>query len=320
MQTALGFRGLGRETTYATAVVPTAYMSVPGPKNDEKYETLVDDGWRGNPAADQLYYQGVRQSTIDWPNMPFYPDDGGHLPYAILGNDAITGANPYVHALALKQGMPDSYTITDFSGATSGAQARKFVGCMLKKLDFKFVQNGKLDVSASWFGWASATVAKPSNTYSALVPFVPWTGALTLNGSGNTKLMELNLSLERLGAMNVYGSGGVQDPAFGFVGRLRVSGTALLACADETEYLLYANNTQGPFSFLLTQSGNVSLLVQMTKCAFETPTIVAQTKEYIETQVTFRAIANATDVSTAGAAVGNILINVKNAKSTAYST
>lgn len=311
------FFGIGKETTPYTGVVPQVYWSTKA-KWTDIYEELVDEGYRGNAGADQVFYQGVRSSTFDIPAAEFYPDDWGHLLMSIMGQDTISGANPYTHVIGAASGLPPSYSITDFYGSTAGGLARRMTGTYIKKLDLKWVDNGKFTAAASFFGKASATQAKPTATFSALNPLIPWQGALTLNGSSNNKMRELNLSVERLEAQNVFGSAGTQDMAYGFSGALRVTGTAIFAITDETEWLLYANNTQGAFSLLLTVNANLTLTIQMTKCAFTKGTYQSREQQYLRVPVSFKAISNTTDISTGGSSAGPVLFTLKNAVTPAY--
>ena len=309
--------GIGKETTYATGVVPSVFWSTRA-KWTDIYEELVDEGNRGNAAADQLLYQGIRESTLEVPTAEFYPDDWGHVLMSIMGQDTVTGTNPYTHTIGYASGLPPSYSATDYSGATSGGQSRRMVGLYNKKLEVKWVDNGKFTTTSMWFGRASTPVAKPAKSFSALQPFVPWQGALTLNGGSNNKMRELTLSVERLEPVNIFGSAGTQDPAYGFVGRVRVVATAIFAITDETEFLYYVNNTQPVFSLLLTQSASVALTIQMTKSAFTKGTVLERGKEFLIVSSAVKAIANTADISTGGSSSGSLLFLLKNANSAAY--
>lgn len=316
----ISFFGVGKEATPGTGVVPQVYWSAKA-KWTDIYEELIDEGYRGNAGADQVFYQGVRQATFDIPAAEFYPDDWGHILMSIMGQDTISGANPYTHIIGAASGLPPSYSITDHTSATAGGLSRRLVQCYTKKLDLKWVDNGKFTASANIIGRASATQAKPTAAFSALNPLIPWQGALTLNSLANNKLREVNIAIERLGTEMVFGSAGTQDPAYGFAGALRVTGTGILAINDttlENDWLLYANNTQGNFSLLLTVNSNLTLTIQMTKCAFTKGTFISREQQYLRVPFSFKAISNTTDISAGGSTASPILFTLKNAVTPAY--
>src|SRR5438270_12010417 len=89
--------GLGKETTWGTAVVPTAFLAVEKPLPKDKIQTIRDQGLRGLPALDFGYYPNERHHEMDTSDMNFYPDDSGHLLMAALGFATVSGASPWTH-------------------------------------------------------------------------------------------------------------------------------------------------------------------------------------------------------------------------------
>lgn len=85
--------GLAKESAWGTAVTPaTVFLSCPAPVIDEKQTPAWDRGLRGirSEAQDMIFADG--HSEVDFPGMPWYGDDSGHLLMSMLGADAITGA------------------------------------------------------------------------------------------------------------------------------------------------------------------------------------------------------------------------------------
>lgn len=318
-QRALQFVGLGRETTWGTTVVPTAYLPVKAPKGFvPKYDIIRDDSDRANLSDLQGLYLGTGFTPFELPDMNFYPDDSGFLPFAMLGVDSISGAGPYTHVLTLlNTALPASWTLNKFDNLL--ATARRVGGCYFEEATFTYTTSGatgQLKVSAKGMGKIADTVAKPTAAFSAASPILGWQGVLTLS-AGNARLIAAEISLKRPVEM-VFGQNGTQGPSTANVGELTVTGKMTFVpelTAPDTELAYFTGNTQPATSLVFTSGANV-LTFQMTKTAFTDPVELDPGGNYWKLNMGFEAVANSTD---AGTGNSPIKITDVNGRSTAYS-
>ena len=295
---------------------PSDYIPVKeiAPFDNIKY--LDDESWRGSMVHTYGTVQGNIHAEFQF-GGDVYPDTFGYPVAGVLGDYAVTGSNPYVHTMAVLNsgtGQATSYTLTDFNALN----ARQFSGCQFGGLDVKFNADGLLEYTAMAQGFASATMATtPSPSYSAVTNVPVWTGVTTIGGNVTAKLSEGNINITRpLDA--IFTVDGSQNPYQIFQGAVSVDGSLKLIFEDDTDLNRYLTNTQPSLDInFSTGSGASQLAVQftMTKCAFQVAKI-DRSKDYVELDVTYKAIANTTDVG-ASAGYSPIKVVLKNAKTTA---
>lgn len=302
--------GLAKEITWGTAVASTTFFPILKPSFETKYESIIDDGYRANASKDQAFYQGSGYTEVNLPDMMVYPTATGNLFMAMLGADAVTGAGPYTHPITLlNSGNPPSYTLTKFDNLT--ANARQVAGVYFEELDLKFASTnagtGKLTATAKGRGKIETSVAKPTASFDAGSVYLPWQGALTLGGSSNAKLLTFDLALKRTVELQ-FPVANSQDVQGSTVYVLEVTGKLTFAPSDLTEYNDYLNNSQPAFSLVFT-SGTNTLTLQMSKAAFESPTLLDHGSPYAKVSASFRAIANSTDAGTGNSPIKVIVVN-----------
>lgn len=307
------FSGVGKETTWNTPVATATYYPIEQPKHRPRFEKYLDQGFRGNAAAHQAFYQGVGWSEINWPNMWFYPDDSGIFLMGLLGTDVVTGTiAPFTHTITLlNSAFPPSYTGARFTNLA--ATAEQIGGIYWEELTFKFANPGRLTVDAIGRGTIQGTVTKPTPAYSAQQGLLPWQGSVTVAGSANAKLLNGTISLKRPVAL-LFGMSNAQNANGSNVDVLAVTGKLEFYSTDMTELNYWLNNTQPSVSIVFTSGAN-SLTLQMSKCAFDDPTELDFGTPYARTQASFVAIANATDGGTGNAPIRGVLLNPR---STSY--
>jgi hypothetical protein len=288
--------GLAKETTWGTAVPSTVFF--PAGKNsklDSRFQNLLEEGWEGIAAKDKVYVQGTGWTEVNWPDMWFYPDTSVHFLMAVMGADTVTGSSPFTHTItALNTGNTPSYSCTKFDGLV--ATARQSAGVYIEQVTLKFVNPGKFAINAVGRGKLATNATKPTASYSALTPYIPWQAALTLNGSSNARLVDCQIDIKRPLAQ-VWGMSNTQDMTGQVVQDMEVN-----------EYNLFLNNTQGAFSVIFTNGTN-TLTLQMSKLAFEDPTPIDHGQPAARIMATGRAIANATDAGTGNAAIKVVAVN-----------
>lgn len=301
--------GLSKETTWGTAVAPSVfYPASKSVKLDTRYQNLLEEGWEGIAGKDKLYVQGVGWTEVNLPDMWFYPDNSVHFLMAMMGTDTVTGAGPYTHTITVNNSVnPPSYTFSKFDGLV--ATARQSAGVYLEQVSLKFANPGKLAISAVGRGKLGTNATKPTAAYSTLSPYLPWQGALTLNGSANARLIDCQLDIKRpLG--QIWGLSNTQDLTGQVVQDLEVDLKMTFVPIDYTEFNLFLNNTQGAFSLIFT-SGAATLTFQMSKCAFEDPTVIDHGQAFARIMATGRAIVNSTDAGTGNAPLKIIAVNAQ---------
>ncbi len=112
------FVGVGKETVaWNTPAVATTFFPITASDHTPQFEDILDDGYRGNAAQEQAYYQGVGWTDVNWPNMNFYPDTSGVLLMGMLGLDTVTGT-ARTGTIAAASAGATSLTYTVVTGGT----------------------------------------------------------------------------------------------------------------------------------------------------------------------------------------------------------
>jgi hypothetical protein len=315
------FLGIAKEgaRTVGTVPVPVAATDYIPVKNITPFDNinyLTDENWRSSMVTNYGEVQGVIYSEFEFGGDVF-ADTVGYPLAGVLGDYAITGASvPYTHTMAVKNsgtGQATTYTLTDFNSYN----ARQFAGCQFGTFDLKFSADGLLEYSAMAQGYASAVVGTPTPSFSTIAPSPVWYGTTTIAAVLNTKLTEGNVSIKRE-LTPIFSVDGSQSPYQIFQGAVSVEGSLKLIMEDDTDLTRYLSNTQPSLVLNWTQGAAAALTqvqLTMTKCAFVVAK-VERSKDYVEVDVTFRAIANTTDIG-ASAGYSPVKVVLQNAKATA---
>lgn len=314
------FLGIAKEAGRAAGAAPipvaaTDFIPIKDITPFDNIKYLTDEGWRGSMVMNYGEVQGVEYSEFEFGGDVF-PDTIGYALAGVLGDYAISGASaPYTHTMAVKNsgnGQATSYTFTDYNSYN----ARQFAGSQFGSVEFKFSADGLLEYSAMAQGYASATAATPTASFSTIAPTPVWVGTTTIAGSLTSKLTEGSVSIKRE-LTPIFSVDGSQAPYQVFQGAVEVEGSLKLILEDDTDLDRYLNNTQPSLALDFSQGTGASLtqlLLTMTKAAFVVAK-VERSKDYVELDVNFRAIANTTDVG-ASSGYSPIKVTLKNAKST----
>lgn len=311
--------GIAKETTRGTAVTPTDFLPVSAGsvKPEDVIDPLYDDGLRGANVKNYNYVPGRTRSTFDFGGAAF-ADTIGYSIAGILGDVTTTGASaPFTHTIALENSavaaadaQPTSYTLTDFYAAA----VRAYPGCMFSDFTLKFNADGMLEYDAKTTGWASASAATPTPSFSTVLPTQVWQGALTVGGTVLSTAMSGEISMKRA-VTPVYGIATTQNPYQVFLGPLEVTGKIKFVMEADTELTRYLTNTQP--SIVLNWSygaGATAVQIQatLTKGAYVAAAIDRGT-DLVEIDIDLVGLGNTTD---AGATAGYSPIKwvLKNAK------
>jgi hypothetical protein len=297
--------------TTATDYIPVKEIA---PFDNVKY--LDDNSWRGSMVETYGTVQGNIHAEFQF-GGDVYPDTIGYAVAGVLGDYVKSGASaPYVHTMAVlnsNNGQATSYTFTDFNSLN----ARQFAGCQFGGLDVKFNAEGLLEYTATAQGFKSVITTTPSPSFSSVTNVPAWTGVTTIGGTVTAKLAEGNINITRpLSA--IFTVDGNQAPYQIFQGAVSVDGSLKLIFEDDSDLNNYLSNTQPSLDITFSQGTGAtatSIKFTMSKCAFQVAKI-DRSKDYVELDVTYKAIANGTDVG-ASAGYSPIKVVLNNAKATA---
>jgi hypothetical protein len=286
----LTWYGVGKETTFGTAVAPVYFVPFKDVKPDNVINYIKDQGIRGAMAETYNVMQGTRKSTFEVSGEVF-PDSIGLFALAMLGTDTVAGSSaPYTHKIQLSRtSQPVSLTHSYYDGTN----VKSFPGHMAEELSFKWAANAALEYTFKSEGkyFTAGTSATPAPT--STVPILSWQFKATLNNNQTFNLVGFDVTFKR----KLY----IQFPAYDsqdvnaiIAGGLEVTGKATFDKADDTELNYYLQNTQPSLVLTGTQATTgYQFVIQMSKAAFIKDAITA--KEVVQGDTEFECIDNTTD-------------------------
>ena len=313
------YLGVAKEVTKGTPVAPTDFIPVMASslKPVDIIDPLYDEGLRGSNVKNYNYIPGRTRSTIDFGGSVF-ADTVGYGIAGLLGDVATVGASaPFTHTISLENSavaaadaQPISYTFTDFYAAA----VRTSSGVQIHDFTLKFNADGMLEYDAKGTGWASATAATPTPSFSTVLPTPVWQGTVSIGGSAITNAMTGEIAMKRP-VTPIYGISQTQNPFNVFVGPLEVTGKLEFVMENDTELTRFLTNTQ-PAIVLNWAYGAGATAVQiqatLTKGAY-VATAIDRGSDFVKISVDINGQGNTTD---AGATLGFSPIKwvLKNAK------
>jgi hypothetical protein len=191
--------GLGKETTYGTAVAATDYIRFASEGLSEEIEQVVSDNIIG-VVDEGTSVEGAHTISGDI-SFEVYPNNIGHLLRAALGAPVTTsvGTGVYQHVFTPTQSnfsnvcaLPP-YT---FEVNRDLAQAFQYSGGVVDSLTFSFGTDSKImKASASVIAKALAMITKTTPSFDIADPFLWNQAVITLNGVQNTNLSTLEFGV-----------------------------------------------------------------------------------------------------------------------------
>ena len=314
VSTVQSFLGIGKETTKGTLVVPADSIPVKTMQLNDMQGYIDDLGIRGSQVDNYGQILGTSMATYDMSGDAL-PDTIGYLVSGILGDVVTTGSvAPFSHVIAVKNsgdGQPTSFSLTDFDGV----QARAVAGAQVSDLSFLFNSEGLLDFTAKATGYISAAVATPVRSYTTVPPIANWLGIVTIGGASSPLLLDGTCDIKRpVTAMHTISQ--TSNPYRVWSGRVTVSGKlSFITESGEAQLVNYLTNTQPSLDLNFSQGTGVGvqqIKLHMSKCAY-TLGVQNRGKDFVTTDITYKAIANVTDVG-ASAGYGQLVATLQNAK------
>lgn len=311
--TVFSFLGIGKETTKGTPIAASAFIPVTTFDPEDKYQWREDVGMRGSMTELFAVYQGFGDSEYGF-GGPCFPDVIGHPLLGILGDVQTTVASPLnTHRFTVNNdytinGQPPAYTIHDFAGVND----RRFPGQQMTELSFRFDTEGMVEYTARSLGYLSTTSTRPSPSYSTVPPILAYQSVSTVNSVTSSIIQSGELTISRKVGI-IHTMTGAQTPYKVWAGGIRVSGRASFVYEDDTE-LTRNSSGQIPLKFDFTEPGAGALAKEMIfdmHAVQYTRTKLQRGKDYIEVEIDFNAVGNATDAGTTGG-LSPIAISLKN--------
>lgn len=310
--TARSVLGIAKETTFGTAVPPTAFMPVSPPSPKDNLSLLDDKGLRGSMVDTYNQISGVLSSTFDYDGDVF-PDTLPWMLTGVLGDLVTTGATaPYSHVLAVLNsgdGQTPSYTLTDFYGVA----ARAYAGAKFSELGLKFSGDGMFTYSAKAVALGSATATTPTASFTTIPPLAGWTGLVTVGGSVLSNVLDGEVTIKRPITV-VDAVDGTQAPYKLWSGPVSVDGKFTIVMEDDSQLINYLTNAQPSLDINYSAGSGITAVqvkLHMTNVVYSAAEI-GRGKDYVELAVTFTARANTTDIG-ASAGYSPIKATVQNA-------
>jgi hypothetical protein len=291
--------GIGKESTFGTAVAPAAGLAVAAPGVSDKHATIVDTGWRQSTAASYGHQPGPLDSAVSL-GGPAFVDALGWPLAGVLGDHTVTGTTaPYTHTLALLNSgsmQPSSYTVTldDPVGALA------YPGCRWSGFTLTANADGLLTWGGTLAGLNPGAGSVPPAP-AVVLPMPGWSGVVTIGGSVESRVLDLSVSITRqLTAKR--NTNGQQTPNNIQAGALAVSGQATLLIHNDNYRSSLLNASSLAIDATWSQGAGAAsqqITLHSSACVLDAASR-AYVGDWVEVQLGWTADANTTDAGASG--------------------
>lgn len=303
-----------KESVKGTAeAAPTESIPIRSFTGGREKTKLADTSLRGSAVDTFSEADGVYHGVFSVDGDVFV-DSIGHLLLSILGEEAVSGAGPYLHAFtALNSGdqQPPGHTLWD----NYGVNIRRYFGAQCSALNFSWEDNGLLAYTASLLAIGDTVVAAPTAAYGTLAPMAAWYGTCLIGGVAAYPLSG-SVNITRQNAEPIHVQDGLQTARHIWVGALSVEGTLVLLMESDVYYQQFIDNTQPTIVLTFTQSASIGFTIQLSKATWRTPTI-DRSGSYVKLSMPFKGLGNTTDVGASGG-YSPCKISLSNSRSAGY--
>jgi hypothetical protein len=294
--------GWGREAggTPGTAVAGTLWTPWKTLMPKDELVIIEDTGQRGAPVEMFGALPGPRGSSLDWGGDVFADTIGVPL-VSVLPDVTVTGASaPYTttfSTLCTGDTQPPTWTATLFDPLGTW----QYPGLQVSELGFKWNADGFLEYSAKAQGWGYVTGTTPTPSYTAgLTPEQNWQ-IINKIGGAQTFVQDGEISIKRKMTV-IRGANGTQNPYRVWSGDVSVEGKLTLVMENNTQRTAFQAGTVQAFEASYAAGAGAAatgLTLHCTQVIYTEGTPVYG-KDYIELPVTFKAIANTSDIGASG--------------------
>lgn len=264
-----GSIGIGKETTWGTAVAPSVFYNATESITEERgrLRESMNFGTRSRQPADA----GRLRITGAMDGMHARPEGIGHLLRAALGAPQTTGASaPYTHEFtpALTK-FSDVAALPPYSvTAKRGSTIHRYAGAQLNQLTLQQARDEALALTADWIAKSVADVADTPLVLETNPRFLfrhlavlrdasafPYVEDLTIQVLNNLETEEVLNESDEISAVDFGDS------------EIRVDMT--LTFRDAATYADFKTNTTKPWSFTWTIDANHSLAIAIPRLNIE---------------------------------------------------
>lgn len=274
---------------------------------------LPDMSLRGSAVDSYSEADGVYHGKFNVKGDVF-ADSFGHWLLGILGEEAVTGAGPYVHSFTtLNSGdqQPPAHTFWD----NYSVAVRRYRGAQVSALKIAWADNGLLTYEVDAISLDDSVVSAPVASYGTLAPLPAWVGTCLIGGVAAYPLNgECNIS--RNNAEGIHVQDGNQYPRAMWVGALVVEGKLTLLMESDVYYQQFIDNTQPTLALTWTQAAANAFGLTMSKATWRDPKI-DRSGSYVKLEIGYKALGNTTDVG-ASAGYSPIKAALTNSRSTVF--
>lgn len=295
---------------------PTASFPIRSFTGNRVKTKLPDMSLRGSAVDSFSEADGVYHGEFKAEGDVFC-DSFGFLLLSILGEEAVTGSNPYTHTFTvLNSGdqQPGGFTLWD----NYSVACRRHFGAQCSKLSMKWDDTGLLAYSAEMLTMGDTVVTAPTPSYGTLAPHPAWAGTCLIGGVAAYPLSgECNITRNDAGPIHV--QDGLQSPHWMWVGATSVEGKVVLLMEADTYYQQFIDNTQPTLDFVFAQGSGVGatgLRLLMSKATWRQPNI-DRGASYVKLDLSYKALGNTTNVGVSGG-YGPLAATLTNARSAVY--
>lgn len=270
----LGFFGLGKETTWGTAVAVTDYMEL----LSENISTNIDRFPTRN-IINGFYepddYAGMRRSAGNIV-MAAQPVALGHLLKAafntISQSVVLSGFLWTLNFTGTKSEFASGvarqpYTLEVNRDVNS---SHRYDGALCNKLTLALAPNQDLRATAEWIARAQAMIAATTPTFpaSSSDPFTFDTASVSIAGAANTRLLSYELSIDNAleGQPALNNASTIARIRARDVQLIRVRGT--LDFTDFTEQQDFVNQTERAFVVSLTRAASFQMVIDIPRFVY----------------------------------------------------
>lgn len=269
-----GFVGLGKESTWGTAVAASEYWEIMSESMKHSFDRFdVKNAINGR-------YEPDRQAGVirvgGGINGSAYPDILGHLCNGAMGCKSLAVVlSGFLHTMRFvsnqadfADGVPSQpFTLEVFRDVTS---SHRFSGCVVNRLNLSLAPNQPLMIAPEFIGQNQTLLQKSSFSAptSPTYPFAFDTASVQIAGAANARLEAFSISIDNQlqGIPRLNNSAQIAAIRRGGPQMIRVSGT--LDFIDVTEHLDFINQTERVMKVSLFKTDSFAFVIDVPRMVY----------------------------------------------------
>jgi hypothetical protein len=269
-----GFIGIGKESSWGTAVAVTDYLEALNESLVTNYDRFIFKNMIGSTAEpdDHVGIMRVEGEIV----VPAYPTILGHLLKGAFNNTSLTTVlSGFLYRTEFVTPNGDfstdcpmnPYTLEVHRDVTSSFQ---FSGANVNMLRLDYRPNQEVRLTAGFIAKQAALIAKTTPTFvtSPAKPFAFDTASLTLDGTGTARIEALTIdivnNLEGIAALNATNKiAKIRRTDFQMI---NISGT--VDVADVSEWLDFINQTERRLMVTTTKANSFQFSIDIPRMVY----------------------------------------------------